>query len=224
MSFQLRQLPHPHLHLVAWIARFPAPLAELAPSSALRNGLEADGAPTELPATELPSVQLAVRDALRGFGYKPTGRGKPASEYLQQALARGGLSSINAAVDACNAASLHSGLPISLIDLERAQGTELHVAVADAAASYVFNASGQHIELGGLPCLFDREGPCANAVKDSQRTKTHAGTRLTLSLIWGARAVAARTEQAAHHHAELLRSVGALLTPLAVEPAPASSS
>ena len=39
--------------------------------------------------------------------------------------------------------------------------------------------------LKGLLCLFDAEGPCANSVKDSQRTKTHPGTRSTLSVVWG---------------------------------------
>ena len=28
----------------------------------------------------------------------------------------------------------------------------------------MFNASGQTIDVGGLLCLFDAEGPCANAV------------------------------------------------------------
>ena len=131
-------------------------------------------------------IRKDVRDVLRHGGYKPTGRGKPASEYLVKAAAKG-LRSINLAVDACNVVSLHSGLPISVVDLDRA-AAPLSVAIADADASYVFNASGQEIRLGGLLCLHDAEGPCANAVKDSQRTKTHDGTTRTLSLVWGAKA------------------------------------
>lgn len=38
-----------------------------------------------------------------------------------RASAEGALGSINAAVDACNVVSLHSGLPISVVDLERAK-------------------------------------------------------------------------------------------------------
>jgi len=90
------------------------------------------------------------------------------------------LSTINVAVDICNPVSLHSGLPISLIDLDRAR-KPFRVEVAAEGTSYVFNQAGQFIDVSGLLCLFDAEGPCANAVKDSQRTKT----RRTLTLIWG---------------------------------------
>ena len=50
-------------------------------------------------------------------------------------------------------------------------------AVAPAGASYIFNASGQSMDLSGLLCLFDADGPCANPVKDAQRTKTGPETR-----------------------------------------------
>ena len=39
--------------------------------------------------------------------------------------------------------------------------------------------------LPDLLVLCDAEGPCANAVKDAQRTKTHDGTSQTLSILWG---------------------------------------
>ena len=56
---------------------------------------------------------------------------------------------------------------------------------APAESEYIFNSAGQVIRLDGLLCLFDADGPCANAVKDSQRTKTGPEARRTLSLIWG---------------------------------------
>jgi hypothetical protein len=46
-------------------------------------------------------VRAAVRDMLRPGGCKPTGRGKPASEYLVRAASEGQLAPINLAVDAC---------------------------------------------------------------------------------------------------------------------------
>jgi hypothetical protein len=81
--------------------------------------------------------------------------------------------------------------------------------VASVGASYVFNASGQSIDLGGLLCLFDAEGPCANAVKDAQRTKTTSDTRRTLSLIWGTIALRRRAAQAGEWYRALLEQHGA---------------
>jgi DNA/RNA-binding domain of Phe-tRNA-synthetase-like protein len=145
---------------------------------------------------------------LRHDGFKPTGRSKPASEYLLKAVRDNLLSSINLAVDACNVVSLHSGLPISVVDLDRTR-EPLRVGMAPAGASYVFNSSGQTIDLGGLLCLFDADGPCANAVKDAQRTKTTADTRQTLSLIWGTNVLPNRAAQAATWYRKLLEQQGA---------------
>jgi len=117
------------------------------------------------------------------------------------------LGTINVAVDACNAVSLHSGLPISVIDLDRV-GAPLRVAIVSDDDSYVFNASGQEIRLTGLLCLHDVEGPCANAVKDCQRSKTGPATLRTLSLIWGCRAHGERGERACAWYRELVESAG----------------
>ena len=57
----------------------------------------------------------------------------------------------------------------------------------------MFNPSDQEIDVGGLLCLFDREGPCANAVKDAQRTKTDDASTRTLSIVWGTNAMPGRT-------------------------------
>src|SRR5437870_5965210 len=67
------------------------------------------------------AVREAVRALLRHGGFKPTGRSKPASEYLLNAARDGRLTPINLAVDVCNAVSLHSGLPVSVVDLGRAR-------------------------------------------------------------------------------------------------------
>jgi DNA/RNA-binding domain of Phe-tRNA-synthetase-like protein len=155
-----------------------------------------------------------VRDLLRHGGYKPTGRGKPASEYLVRAAGEGAVGSINAAVDACNAVSLHSGFPISVVDLDLARAP-FRIAVAPSGSSYVFNASGQEIDLGGLLCLFDADGPCANAVRDAQRTKTRAETRSTLSVIWGCVGHEARLASTERWYRSLLEQAGARTEPIA---------
>ena len=196
---------HPRLIVGAFVTSFPSPLAELPSPDWLRGSLSDEA---EAPLGREEEVRAAIRDLLRVGGYKPTGRGKPASEYLVKAVQAGKLSSINVAVDACNAVSLHSGLPISVIDLDLAVAP-LRIAVAPEGASYIFNASGQEIGLGGLLCVFDGEGPCANAVKDSQRTKTHDGTTRTLSVVWADAGLEERLSTATRWYQELLTQAGA---------------
>src|SRR6185312_1576641 len=105
---------HPMLDVAAFVTEFPKPLGEIGTVNSIIELLKLD-APA--PVSSDDNVRGAVRELLRHGGYKPTGRGKPASEYLLRAVGEGALTSINAAVDACNVASLHSGLPISVVDL-----------------------------------------------------------------------------------------------------------
>jgi DNA/RNA-binding domain of Phe-tRNA-synthetase-like protein len=196
---------HSLLDAACFVTEFPRPIGSIEPSPALTALLSANAT---APMHSDDSVRSAVRDLLRHGGYKPTGRGKPASEYLVRAATEGALKPINAAVDACNVVSLHSGLPISVVDLARAK-EPLRIAIAPAGSQYVFNASGQEIDVEGLLCLFDAEGPCANAVKDAQRTKTTAETTQTLSIIWGTKALQGRTQQALEWYRALLRELGA---------------
>jgi DNA/RNA-binding domain of Phe-tRNA-synthetase-like protein len=196
---------HPLLDLCAFITTFPRPLNEMTSSTELLALLALD-APAPLHSDD--TVRDAVRALLRHGGFKPAGRSKPASEYLLKAAGDNTLSPINLAVDACNVVSLHSGLPISVVDLDRTHAP-LRIGIAPAGVSYVFNASSQTIDLAGLLCLFDADGPCANAVKDAHRTKTTAETRRTLSLIWGSQTLTARAAQAETWYRSLLAQHGA---------------
>src|SRR5690349_5143150 len=184
--------PHPLLDLKAFVTHFSQPLGEMPSPPELQALLSLEAS---APFHYGDAVREAVRQLLRHGGFKPTGRSKPASEYLLRAVGEGRLASINVAVDVCNVVSLHSGLPISVVDLGRACDP-FRVGLAPAGASYVFNASGQTIDLGGLLCLFDAEGPCGNAVKDAQRTKTGPDTRRTLSVVWGTVSLPGRAAQA----------------------------
>jgi hypothetical protein len=83
------------------------------------------------------------------------------------------------------------------------------VAIAPADATYVFNAAGQTIDVAGLLCLFDAKGPCANAVKDAQRTKTGTETLRTLSVIWGTVPLPDRAQQTETWYRDLLEQHGA---------------
>jgi DNA/RNA-binding domain of Phe-tRNA-synthetase-like protein len=196
---------HPLLRAVTFATTFPAPLGDLATPPAVLDALRID-APA--PLTRDEALRTAVRDLLRHGGYKPTGRGKPASEYLVRAASEGALGAINLAVDACNGVSLHSGFPISVVDLDRARGP-FRIGIAPPGTSYVFNASGQEIDVAGLLCLWDAAGPCANAVRDAQRTKTSATTRATLSVIWGCEGFEDRLAKAERWYRSVLEGAGA---------------
>lgn len=214
-SAMLEIAPHPSLRVASFATTFPGPLGGLPTPPSLAALLALDAA---APVGRDESVRAAVRDVLRHGGYKPTGRGKPASEYLVRAAEEGTLRPINLAVDACNAVSLHSGFPISVIDLDRAV-PPLSIRTGAPGERYVFNAAGQEIEVAGLVGLYDAEGPCGNAVKDSQRTKTQTSTVRTLSVVWGAVGHEDRLAAATSWYRALLHAAGAATA--AVSDAPA---
>ena len=207
--------PHPLLDLHACTTTFPRPLGDMPtpPGTLALLSLQA-----KTPLQSDVATREAVRALLRHGGFKPAGRSKPASEYLVRAVEAGTLSSINAAVDVCNIVSLHSGLPISVVDLAKAK-PPFRVGIAPAGSSYVFNASGQSIDLAGLLCLADAEGPCGNAVKDAQRTKTDANTTETLTVIWGTSALPGRAAKAQAWYRQLLHQLGASTMDVTQEPA-----
>jgi DNA/RNA-binding domain of Phe-tRNA-synthetase-like protein len=143
-------------------------------------------------AGEQPSESLrtAVRDMLRFGGFKPTGRSKPASEYLAGAADRGEFPRINNAVDVANDVSLASGLPISLLDadlaLDGAPGLCLRFGLP--GERYVFNRAGHEIELAGLVCAARVGGTCiGNAVKDALDAKTVDDTRNLVAFVYAPR-------------------------------------
>ncbi|MEO8841695.1 MAG: phenylalanine--tRNA ligase beta subunit-related protein [Kofleriaceae bacterium] len=191
MALTVSVADHPLLVVDAFVTRFAYPLVELPTPATILELLEPQA---RAPICSSDTVRSEVRALLRHGGFKPAGRSKPASEYLHAVQQEGKFPAINAAVDACNVVSLHSGLPISLVDLDRTNGA-LAVRIAEAGTSYPFNPSGQLIDVGGLCCLFDAEGPTGTPVKDAQRTKTHDATRVALSIIWGTRGLNGRTEK-----------------------------
>ena len=195
--------PSSLLDLWAFVSHLPDALGVVETSPTVSAALDRN---TAAPLAADDDVRKRIRDLLRAGGFKPTGRSKPASEYLLSAAQEAPLRSINAAVDACNAVSLHSGVPISVVDLARVT-PPLHVAVAPPGASYAFNPSGQVIDVAGLLCLLDAEGPCANAVKDAQRSKTDGDTRATLTILWGTTALPGRAGAAFAWYRDLLATM-----------------
>lgn len=163
------------------------------------------------------AVRTAVRDLLRGHGYKPTGRGKPASEFLAAAAAAGSFPRISNVVDINNLVSLESGLPISVFDLDRARGDTpgLELRRGGPGEAFVFNPSGQQIDIGGLLGVARVGGEAVgNPVKDSMLAKVDAETTRVLAVIYGSARVADAESMAAltERFASLLRDhTGALV-------------
>lgn len=134
-----------------------------------------------------PERKAAVRNMLRFGAYKPAGRSKPSSEYLLAAALDGSFPLVNGPVNANNAISLEWGYPASIFDLDRC-GAELVLRRGLAGESYIFNASGQRIDLEDLLCVCRAEGdawvPCGNPVKDSMATKTTETTQNVVAVIY----------------------------------------
>ena len=129
--------------------------------------------------------KAAVRNMLRHGVYKPAGRSKPASEYLLAAAADG-FPLVNGPVDVNNAVSLQWGYPASIFDAARS-GWDLLLRRGMSGERYVFNPSGQTIELEDLLCICRRVDdawvPCGNPVKDSMATKTSAATTEVVAVV-----------------------------------------
>lgn len=217
MPLTITVASHPLLEVGAFVTRFATRLADTTASEPIVALL---GAAATAPFQPDEKSRTMVRDLLRSGGFKPAGRSKPASEYLVAARAEDRFPRINAAVDACNVVSLHSGLPISLVDLDRLDGTALRVDCAPPGTTYVFNPSGQVIDASGLLCLVDAGGPTGTPVKDAQRTKTHDDTRAAISLVWGSRAMAGHTAAVTAWYRELVATIaGATIEDVAVRAA-----
>ncbi|MDD5627664.1 MAG: phenylalanine--tRNA ligase beta subunit-related protein [Elusimicrobia bacterium] len=179
------------------VAAAPAELGRLVDELAARRALE------DFPPAP---VKDAVRGLLRRGGFKPTGRNKPASEYLAQAAREGRFPRINNLVDVNNLLSLESGLPISLLDLRAFPGPAW-LRRGRPGERYVFNSAGQEIELEGLICVCaggkeirpagtcgtsdtagagegEQGAPLGNAVKDSMAAKLKDDTTAVIGVVY----------------------------------------
>lgn len=191
------ELEHPTLHLGVVQARVRAQPSDPALQDLLHDA-ERRAAEGALVFPE--QVRAAVRDVLRVGGYKPTGRGKPASELLLSLAQKRALPRIGNLVDSNNLSSLASALPISIFDAD-ALGPDPVVRFGRSDEQYVFNVSGHSMELAGLPVVCRQGGlePVGNAVRDSMTCKVGSSTVRVLAVVYGsdrtAEALAAACEQ-----------------------------
>ena len=156
------------------------------------------------------ATQKAVRDHLRFGVYKPSGRGKPACEYLLKAAREGRFPRINNLVDINNLISLSTQLPISLVDLGRAQTDRFRIRRGRPDERYVFNQAGQTIELQDLLLVarMPEDEPCANPVKDSMATKLSDASTDVLAVVYGPHDLRDVVQAAAARFAESLSDWG----------------
>src|SRR5690349_2441597 len=119
MSLTISVASHPCLEVGAFVTRFERPLGEIVTPDAISVFFDPHA---QAPLCSSDTVRAEVRQLLRAAGFKPAGRSKPAAEYLHAAAIEGRFPQINPAVDACNAVSLCSGLPISVVDVDKLQG------------------------------------------------------------------------------------------------------
>ncbi|MBF0440391.1 MAG: hypothetical protein HQK54_00655 [Oligoflexales bacterium] len=134
------------------------------------------------------AIRERVRKMLRYGKYKPSGRSKPASEFLLNAAQENRLAPISPPVDVNNIVSLSTGLPGSIFDADKT-GDRLLLRRGEKGESYVFNGSGQSIDLEDLllVCRKDDQGewrPCGNPVKDSMETKISDLTRKVVGILY----------------------------------------
>ncbi len=134
------------------------------------------------------AFRKACRDMMRIGTYKPTGRGKPASEYLLRAASEESFPRINTAADINNYISLAWLAPISLWDTDREPADSWLFRPGKAGEEFVFNPSGQTISLQDLVTGFavkdGKETPVVTPVKDCQQTKTDTETRNIAAAIY----------------------------------------
>jgi len=140
------------------------------------------------PDWELPAERrTAIRQLLKIGGFSPTGRNKPAHEFLIRDLKeRGSFNYINNVVDVNNVVSLESLLPISVFDVAKL-GDSLIVRIGEQGEGYIFNPSGQVLDV--KRCIVCCRGtapgePVGTPVKDSMATKIFEGASHYVGVIY----------------------------------------
>jgi len=142
-------------------------------------------------AFEALSNMEVVRGLLRQGGFKPSGRNRPANEYLlREMMETGRFQFILNLVDINNYLSLKYGLPMSVLDAGRFSGIPLF-RLGKANESYVFNPSGQEIDLEKLIVIADEKDagsgesiPIGSPIKDSMLGKISRQTTSVIGVVY----------------------------------------
>jgi DNA/RNA-binding domain of Phe-tRNA-synthetase-like protein len=185
LEFDERLSPSPTLAALIWGINICPPRPTTEPPAFLAELLHTTKSEGRAPFPE--ETRQRVRAMLRFGKYKPSGRAKPASEFLLRAALEDAFPLVTGPVDVNNAISLASGLPGSVFDADLA-GTHLLLRRGHADEEYVFNPTGQAIDLEDLllVCRQTKSGwePCGNPVKDSMATKIGPTTKNVIAVLY----------------------------------------
>jgi DNA/RNA-binding domain of Phe-tRNA-synthetase-like protein len=158
------------------------------------------------------ATKKVVRDILRFGKYKPSGRGKPSSEYLFESYLRGEFPFINNFVDFLNFVSLKSMLPISLIDFDKARSEFFILRRGKKGESYVFNNSGQVLEVEDLLLIATKQDePIASPVKDSLKTKIDFSSKRIIAVIYSIEQLKEKLEEATEELVSFYKDFGKIV-------------
>lgn len=129
----------------------------------------------------------SIRALLRKGGFKPSGRSKPAQEYLLRCLTEENFPRVNRAVDCLNIVSVRTGFPISLLKKD-CFPHGARVRFGQPGETYVFNSVGHELDLDGLICVCggdDSNMPLGTPVKDSLAGKIDGETHEVVFFVYG---------------------------------------
>lgn len=142
-------------------------------------------------------LKKGVRSLLRNFGFQPSGRSRPASEFLVKDLInRGMFNNINNIVDINNHTSLMTHLPISILNLD-VTGYDLSLRLGMEEETYIFNKTGQLLSLKNLLLIAknaDGITPFCSPVKDSHESKIFEDTKNILVCIYTSSSLSTKEE------------------------------
>ena len=124
----------------------------------------------------------ATRAAYKVLGKEPN-RYRPSAEALCRRMVQGkGLYSVNAAVDAINLISMHTGHSIGGFDIDKIEGERLILGVGNSEEK--FHAIGRGLlNIESLPVYRDAVGAIGSPTSDCDRTKLTDSTRRLLMIV-----------------------------------------
>jgi len=155
-----------------------------------------------LEINKRPAI-AGTRHLYKALGKDPS-RYRVSSEALCRRIIRGlGIYRLTTLIDVVNLVSIKSGYAISGLDGDRIQGDTLTLSVG--TADDVYNGIGRGVlNIEGMPCYRDAQGPIATPTSDEERTKFTEQT-VTAQININAFAPEMPVEEAVEWMAELLK-------------------